>query len=127
MKIYEIFEKYGEEKFRDIEHEEIKKIDRRSNNIISTGGGAFTFPNACLFLLRVSLSPALNPGPNLRQKAPNGPFWEKAGARSSRDYSSDALRTTIPVFRAPFETVSGGGGFPSRSASLRDGDPSTRV
>ena len=26
IKIYEIFEKYGEEKFRDIEHEEIKKL-----------------------------------------------------------------------------------------------------
>ena len=43
IKIYEIFEKYGEEKFRDIEHEEIKRIDGKSNNIISTGGGAFTF------------------------------------------------------------------------------------
>ena len=43
MTIYDIFEQYGENKFREIEHEAIKKIDVKSNYIIATGGGAFTF------------------------------------------------------------------------------------
>ena len=60
MKIYEIFEKYGEEKFRDIEHEEIKKIDSKSNNIISTGGGAFTFKRNYIILNKIGLTIWLN-------------------------------------------------------------------
>ena len=60
MKIYEIFEKYGEEKFRDIEHEEIKKIDSKSNNIISTGGGAFTFKRNYSILNKIGLTIWLN-------------------------------------------------------------------
>lgn len=60
IKIYEIFEKYGEEKFRDIEHEEIKKIDSKSNNIISTGGGAFTFKRNYSILNKIGLTIWLN-------------------------------------------------------------------
>jgi len=43
FKIHEIFELYGEKKFRELEYKEIKKISKNSNLIISTGGGAFTF------------------------------------------------------------------------------------
>ena len=43
LKINEIFEKYGEHKFREIEFDEIKKIKNNSNTVIATGGGAFTF------------------------------------------------------------------------------------
>lgn len=64
MKIYEIFEKYGEEKFRDIEHEEIKKIDSKSNNIISTGGGAFTFKRNYSILNKIGLTIWLNTNKN---------------------------------------------------------------
>jgi shikimate kinase len=42
MKIYEIFEYYGEKKFRDIEYKEIKSIKKNCNAVIATGGGAFT-------------------------------------------------------------------------------------
>ena len=64
IKIYEIFEKYGEEKFRDIEHEEIKKIDSKSNNIISTGGGAFTFKRNYSILNKIGLTIWLNTNKN---------------------------------------------------------------
>jgi shikimate kinase len=40
MKINDIFSRFGEEYFRDIETEMIKKISRERNLIISTGGGA---------------------------------------------------------------------------------------
>ena len=43
MRIYEIFEDYGEIKFRDIEHKEIKNIQNGSNAVIATGGGAFIY------------------------------------------------------------------------------------
>ncbi|MBH88195.1 MAG: shikimate kinase [Pelagibacterales bacterium] len=60
MKIYEIFEIYGEEKFRDIEHEEIKRINSRSNNVIATGGGAFTFQRNLNILNNLGLTVWLN-------------------------------------------------------------------
>ena len=45
IKIQEIFELYGEKKFRELEFREIKNIKKNCNLIISTGGGAFTFKN----------------------------------------------------------------------------------
>jgi shikimate kinase len=40
MKITEIFKKYGESRFREIEADVIKRISERQGLIISTGGGA---------------------------------------------------------------------------------------
>lgn len=60
MKIYDIFEKYGEDKFRNLEHEEIKKIDINANNIIATGGGAFTFNRNYKILNKIGLTIWLN-------------------------------------------------------------------
>jgi len=43
IKISEIFEIYGEEYFRNLEHEICLKITNMKNCIISTGGGLMTF------------------------------------------------------------------------------------
>lgn len=43
MTVSEIFEKYGENEFRDMEHEACKELAEKSNLIIASGGGAFTF------------------------------------------------------------------------------------
>lgn len=43
MTVSEIFEKYGENGFRDMEHETCKELAEKSNLIIASGGGAFTF------------------------------------------------------------------------------------
>ncbi len=47
MKVSEIFEKYGESGFRDMEHEACKELSEMSNLIIASGGGAFTFKRNC--------------------------------------------------------------------------------
>lgn len=44
MKIPEIFEKYGEEKFRDIESDVTRELSQESNNVVSTGGGVILRP-----------------------------------------------------------------------------------
>lgn len=41
LKISEIFEKYGEKHFRELESQKIKEISSTRNQIISIGGGAF--------------------------------------------------------------------------------------
>lgn len=43
MTVSEIFDKYGEQGFRDIEHEVCKELAGMSNLVIASGGGAFTF------------------------------------------------------------------------------------
>lgn len=43
MTVSQIFEKYGEQGFRDIEHGVCLELAEMSNLIIASGGGAFTF------------------------------------------------------------------------------------
>lgn len=43
MKISEIFEKYGESGFRDMEHYACIELSQMSGLVIASGGGAFTF------------------------------------------------------------------------------------
>ena len=100
MKIYEIFEKYGEEKFRDIEHEEIKKIDRKSNNIISTGGGAFTFKRNYSILNKIGLTIWLNTNQNtiierLKKNINNRPLLKDVEIET---YVSSLLLKRIPLY-----------------------------
>lgn len=40
MKIKDIFEKYGEEHFRKLEHEVIREFEEKSGYVVSCGGGA---------------------------------------------------------------------------------------
>ena len=50
MTISEIFEKYGESKFRDMEHEACKELSEMNELVIASGGGAFTFErNSAVF------------------------------------------------------------------------------
>lgn len=43
MSIPEIFDKYGEDYFRDLEHETAKKVSEMPAGVISTGGGMLSF------------------------------------------------------------------------------------
>ena len=43
MKVSEIFEKYGENRFRDMEHEACLELADTKGLVIASGGGAFTF------------------------------------------------------------------------------------
>lgn len=43
MKISEIFERFGEAKFRDMEYEACKELSEMNGIVIASGGGAFTF------------------------------------------------------------------------------------
>ena len=56
LKIHEIFEKFGENKFRELEYEEIKKLKINDNNVIATGGGAFIFSRNSKLIKEKSLS-----------------------------------------------------------------------
>lgn len=43
MTVAEIFEKYGEEGFRDLEHEACLELSQREDQVIAAGGGTLTF------------------------------------------------------------------------------------
>ena len=43
MKIPEIFEQYGESRFRDLEHQAAVELSQRGGYVVATGGGALTF------------------------------------------------------------------------------------
>ena len=44
MPIPQIFSKYGEPAFRDLEHHAVAGLARRINCVVSTGGGTLTYP-----------------------------------------------------------------------------------
>lgn len=62
MPISEIFEKFGEGKFRELETKKLEEIANKTNQIIATGGGAFENPfnrkllleNGSVFYLKAS-------------------------------------------------------------------------
>ena len=56
LKIHEIFDKFGENKFRELEHEEVKKLKINDNIVLATGGGAFTFSKNIKLINEKSLS-----------------------------------------------------------------------
>ena len=58
-----IEENYGEMKFRDIEHKEIKNIQNESNAVIATGGGAFIYERNYNILNKIGLTLWLNASP----------------------------------------------------------------
>ncbi len=43
MRVSEIFERYGEDGFRDMEHDACLELSEMKNLIIASGGGAFTY------------------------------------------------------------------------------------
>ena len=90
MKIYEIFEDYGEKKFRDIEYKEIKSIPKDCNAIIATGGGAFTYTRNITILNKIGLTIWLDASPliiieRLKKNASNRPLLKKVNIETYID------------------------------------------
>jgi len=82
MKIYKIFEYYGEKKFRDIEYKEIKSIQKNCNAVIATGGGAFTNKKNISILNMIGLTLWLDASPfiiieRLKKNASNRPLLKE--------------------------------------------------
>lgn len=61
MTVPEIFETYGEEEFRRIEHEKLKELSAFENVIISTGGGAPCYHNNMELMNATGTTIFLNP------------------------------------------------------------------
>lgn len=61
MTVPEIFEKYGEEEFRKIEHEKLKELATFENVIVSTGGGAPCYHNNMELMNATGTTVFLNP------------------------------------------------------------------
>lgn len=61
MTVPEIFEKYGEDGFRKIEHEKLKELSEFENVIISTGGGAPCFYDNMKLMNKTGVTVFLNP------------------------------------------------------------------
>ena len=82
MKIYEIFEYYGEKKFRNIEYKEIKSIQKNCNAVIATGGGAFTNEKNISALNMIGLTLWIDASPliiieRLKKNASNRPLLKE--------------------------------------------------
>ncbi|MDB9761843.1 shikimate kinase [Alphaproteobacteria bacterium] len=99
MKIYEIFEYYGEKKFRDIEYKEIKSIQKNCNAVIATGGGAFTNKKNISILNMTGLTLWLDASPliiieRLKRNSSNRPLL--------KDVNIETYVNNLLIKRNPF-------------------------
>lgn len=78
MGIPEFFEKFGQEKFRQVEHEILVEVSRESGKVIATGGGIVTRPenhhplrqNSTIIFLQRELSQLATQGRPVSQAVP---------------------------------------------------------
>tara|TARA_B100001059_G_scaffold103921_1_gene103796 strand:- start:254 stop:850 length:597 start_codon:yes stop_codon:yes gene_type:complete len=107
MKIYEIFKDYGEQKFRDIEHQEIKNINKGCSAIIATGGGAFTYERNINILNRLGITLWLNSRPEtiiarLKKNINNRPLLKNVDIES---YINNLIIKRNPLYAKANITV----------------------
>ena len=107
MKISEIFEDYGEKKFRDIEYKEIKSIQKNCNAVIATGGGAFTNKRNVSVLNMIGLTLWLDTSPliiieRLKTNASNRPLLKEVDIEK---YINDLLIKRNPYYAKANLTV----------------------
>ena len=110
MKIYKIFESYGEKKFRDIEYKEIKSIQKNCNAIIATGGGAFIKTKNISLLNDTGLTLWLDASPliiieRLKKNAANRPLLKNVDIET---YINNLLKKRNPSYaKANLTVISG--------------------
>ena len=107
MKISEIFENYGEQKFRDIEHEVIKGINKGSNDIIAAGGGAFIYERNINIFNKIGLTLWLNASPliiieRLKKYTNNRPLLKEVNLES---YIKNLLIKRNPFYAKAHLTI----------------------
>jgi len=107
MKIYEIFESYGEKKFRDIEYKVIKSIQKNCNAIIATGGGAFIETKNISLLNDTGLTLWLDASPliiieRLKKNATNRPLLKNVDIET---YINNLLKKRNPSYAKANLTV----------------------
>lgn len=107
MSIYDIFEKFGEIKFREIEHNEIKNINENSNIILSTGGGAFIYERNYNILNRIGLTIWLNATSSiiterLKKSKNNRPLLKNKNIDS---YINNLLKERNPLYAKAHLTI----------------------
>lgn len=61
LRVHQIFERHGEDQFRDLEHECLRQTEARENVVIATGGGTMTFERNRAVIGRLGLSIWLDP------------------------------------------------------------------
>ena len=94
MSINEIFEKFGEEFFRDLETDAIKKCAAKENQVIACGGGAVLRKENMEYLSKNGIIVNLNPTENVILK-------RFAAANKSRPLmKSDGEEGTLYRFRS---------------------------
>ncbi len=85
ISIPEIFERYGEERFRNYETEVLQELGKKSGAVIATGGGCVTrkenYPllhqNSLIFWIRREISRLAQEGRPLSQKSSLGEMYRK--------------------------------------------------
>ena len=100
LKINDIFELYGEKKFRKIEQNEIKNIKKNSKLIVATGGGAFTFKNNYEIINKIGLSIWIKANAKIIKKRVKKNIKKRPMLKVNNldDHINNLLKTRNPIY-----------------------------
>ncbi|MCP4658947.1 MAG: shikimate kinase [bacterium] len=114
LSISEIFARYGEARFRDLEHLCLQETAQRDDTVIATGGGTITFKRNLTLIRRLGVSVWLNPSfATIVDRIGGRGKWNRPLFRSE-DQALALFRQRLPAYRvadlevdvAPPETIS---------------------
>lgn len=117
MTVSEIFEKYGEEHFRDLEHLACRELAEKKGIIISTGGGALTFERNVRVLKKTGTIVLIQvPLEEIKRRLKN----DKTRPLLNRPDRDNAIKELfdrrMPVYKAAADIIVSGSASPSQVA-----------
>jgi len=114
LPISEIFARFGEARFRDLEHLCLQETAHWDDTVVATGGGTITFKRNLALIRRLGVSVWLNPSfATIVERIGGRGKWDRPLFRSE-DEAMALYRRRLPAYRAadlevdvaPEETVS---------------------
>lgn len=117
MTVSEIFEKYGENGFRDMEHEACVELSELEGLVIASGGGAFTFKrNADVFKNKDTIVLLDVPLDTIKYRLRNDKTRPLLQRSDRERVMSELYNKRLPLYREAADIVISGKNTPLRTA-----------
>lgn len=106
MTVSQLFDRYGEAHFRDLEHQCCVELSKQGGNVVATGGGALTFPRNQEALKQNGTIVLLDPPFPIIKRRLSGDTTRPLLNQPNREKAMDQLyRKRLPVYRAAADLV----------------------
>ncbi len=117
MSVSEIFDKYGEDGFRDMEHSACKELSDMSNLVVASGGGALTFERNCSEFKNKDIIVLLDVPLNIIKERLKNDKTRPLLQKPDKDkVMRELYERRLPLYKAAADVVVSGGYTPLKTA-----------